>query len=155
MQAMSISKCLENLDTVFLLFGIFYLALIGMSCGNFNKEETGEKDSVEIYNSILEDPSLRTGYLNYYTKNNIPIAIKQMRLKTEMAKAGFKTDFTQGNYNPNDTLYIFSGIVSRDSSTARVVISIPSEGLEAKFYLLKSKKTWQTISDSTDIAELK
>lgn len=151
---MCISKCLKSsYQLLFFGFLLAWTASVTVSCQNPSESSGLARDSVQINNAVIAAPSLQSGFLDYYVKAGIPIVIKPISAKVEMNRSGFKTNFSPGQYDEKDSLFIFSDIVSRNATAAKVIISIPSEGLDGTFYLRKENSRWKTIADSTEISE--
>ncbi len=125
------------------------------SCQNYEKNSSNsfKIDSALQLKAVLSDSSLNFEYLNHYRKIGVPISIKPQALIKSVKQGKFHTNYSTGNYTKNDTLYIFSKVKKYTPNSSHIELSIPSEGVRAKFFLIKINNTWQIVQDSTNVDE--
>jgi len=115
--------------------------------------KTFPTDSMAIMKVALADSTLNIDYLNSYRKKAIPISVKKMSSLKPYKEGFYHNNYSEGNYTLKDTLYIFGEIKSYKSTSSRVNLNIPSEGVWAHYYLIKIKEKWTIVKDSTDMYE--
>ena len=76
-----------------------------------------------------------------------------MTLRNLVNQGKFHTNYSEGNYTKKDTLYIFSEIKNYTPVSSEIKLSIPSEGVEARLFLMKLNDNWKIIRDSTNVDE--
>lgn len=152
MQPTSTLKCMVNKNEMKYLTLILLLSVL-FSCQRHDSNENKSIDSLSIISASLSDSSLNFDYLNSYRKKSIPISVKPMSNLKSYEKGYYHNDYSDGNYTLKDTLFIFSEIKSYTGATSRVNLNVPSEGVQAHFYIIKIKDKWTIVKDSTSMYE--